>query len=318
MTERYLFFNAQQDENGKYDREYQAADFADYFGTVITSGFISSDGEMGLSSKIESGTLKTTIAPGKAIIKGHFYENTDDLTLEHPIPEADKDRIDRIVLRLDLRNSERNVKQHVVPGDPADDPKAPEIQRDNYIYELGVARIRVRKNTSSLEDDDLTDDRLNDNVGGIANSMITVPHEEFKRMWDEFFEEVQDDVLQEWNEFLEGVKDLGFTSRVDFNKHLDDDERHVTRSDRNRWNNQLTKEREEKNNQTFEVVKQYRDNGTLFSESVLSEMDNDNNYTRRIYREYKKDGEAIATEILFDIEYDEQGDWLKEKVIDDD
>lgn len=316
MAERYMFFNSQL-VDGEYDREYQAQDFADYFGTVLTSGFISSDGEMGLSSKVESGTLNTIIAPGKAIIKGHWYENTSDLTLEHPIPEADNDRIDRIVLRLDRRNSERNVKLHVVEGTPSETPQAPEVRRDNYIYELGVARIRVRANTSSLEKDDLIDDRLNDDVGGIVNSMITVPHAEFKRMWDEFFTDVQVDVVNEWNEFIEGVKDLGFTTRVDFNQHVEDDERHATQQDRNRWDSQLNTKRKSKQNQTFEKVEKHRDDGTLFSTSVLSDINDNNDYLTRTYTEYEEDGETILYQVIYDLKYDNQGDWLEEVKRDD-
>lgn len=317
MAERYLFFNSQLDEDGKYDREYQAADFAEYFGTVLTSGFISSDGEMGLSSKVEVGTLNTVIAPGKAIIKGHWYENTSDLTLEHPIPEADNDRIDRIVLRLDLRNQSRYIRLFVKEGEPSSSPEPPKLQRDNYIYELSVARIRVHADTSSLDEDELIDERLDEDVGGITNSMITVPSKELKRMWDEFFAEVQVDVLDEWNEFLEGVKDLGFTTRVDFNQHVEDDERHTTQQDRNRWDSQLNTKRKSKQNQTFEKVEKHRDDGTLFSTSVLSDINDNNDYLTRTYTEYEEDGETILYQVIYDLKYDNQGDWLEEVKRDD-
>lgn len=311
MAERSLFFNSQLID-GEYDREYHAQDFADYFGTVLTSGFLSSDGHMGLSAKVIDGTLTTVVAPGKAIIRGHFYENTDDLILEHEIPEPVEDRIDRIVLRLDLRSVSRFVRLAIKQGVPSDNPSAPPLQRNDFIYELGVATVRVRANTSSLESADLIDTRLDDDVGGIVNSLITVPHEEFRRMWDEFFDGFSNDVEQEWREYLEDVKDLGFTARADFNNHLDDDFMHITKQDYDRWDGFLDTSRGSKHNQTFEVVERRRGDGTLFSTSVLSELDGENNYLTRTYTEYEEDGMTIRKVVVFDITYDNNGDWLME------
>lgn len=312
MAERFLFFNSQLID-GEYDREYQAQDFAEYFGSVLSPGFLSIDGEMGLSVKVESGTLNTIVAPGKAIIRGHFYENTSNLTLEHAVPESQGDRIDRIVLRLDLRSGSRFVRLKVKEGVTSANPQEPELQRDDFIYELGVATVRLRANTSSLESADLIDTRLDDDVGGIVNSLVTVPHEEFRRMWDEFFENFSADVESEWREYLENVKDLGFTTRVDFLEHAEDDFRHNTEDDRDKWDGVLDTERKQKNRQTFEEVEKYREDGTLYLKSVLSDLDNNNNYTLRTRTEYDTSGDVVRT-IQSDLIYDDAGEWLSEKV----
>lgn len=311
MAERSLFFNSQLID-GEYDREYQAQDFAEYFSSVLSSGFLSIDGDMGLSVKVENGTLNTIVAPGKAIIRGHFYENTSDLTLEHAVPESQGDRIDRIVLRLDLRSGSRFVRLKVKEGVTSVNPQTPELQRDDFIYELGIATVRLRANTSSLESADLIDTRLDDDVGGIVNSLVTVPHGEFKRMWDEFFADFSADVESEWREYLENVKDLGFTTRVDFNNHIDNDFRHVTDQDRLRWNDSLSRTRSYKMSQTFEEVEHRRDDGTLFAKSVLSDLDSEGNYRTRTYTEYHEDGMTIVNNIVYEITYDNQGDWLRE------
>src|SRR5690554_6143261 len=129
MAQRYKFFNSGVND----PRKYQASDFADYFGSVLSTGLLHTDEVPGMSVSVEAGTLNTIVSPGKAIMKGYLYENTSPLTLEHSVPEPTLDRIDRIVLRLDLRNSERNILLHVKEGMPAENPIPPELQRDNLI-----------------------------------------------------------------------------------------------------------------------------------------------------------------------------------------
>lgn len=187
MAERFLFFNAMEIEPGVWDREYQAQHFAEYFGEVLSTGLLHTDKVPGMSVKVEPGTLNTVVSPGKAIMKGHLYENTTLLTLSHLIPESSLDRIDRIVLRLNLRNSERNIHLRVKDGEPSANPVAPELQRDQFIHEISLAQIRVRANTSSLDPLDLKDERMIEDLCGLVYSLISVPTSVFQQQWDTWF-----------------------------------------------------------------------------------------------------------------------------------
>lgn len=207
MAEIYKFFNSGVND----PRYYQASDFADFFGTVLSSGLIHTDGNPALSVSVEAGTLNTIVSKGKAIMGGYPYENTTPKTLEHNIPEATLDRIDRIVLRLDLRNSERNILLHVKEGAPAATPVAPDLQRDNFVYEISLAQVRVRKNTVQLLPADLVDERLDEELCGLSSSMISIPTEQFQQQWDEF---------------MSGIQDDGFASAADFATHKADTTAH--------------------------------------------------------------------------------------------
>lgn len=187
--ERFLFFNSTPEDR----RIWVASDFADYFGSILSSGLIHTNKEPGLRAEVEAGTLNTIISAGKAVIEGHLYENTTPLTLKHNIPEASLDRIDRIVLRLDLRNQSRFIKLFVSEGMPAAQPAAPTLQRDQFIYELSLAQVRVRANTVQLLPSDLTDERLNEAVCGLAQSLISLPTERFQEQWDAFMASVNDE-----------------------------------------------------------------------------------------------------------------------------
>lgn len=183
MAEIFKFFNSAPGD----ERWHYASDFADYFGSVLTSGLLHENGSYGLQVTVNSGTLTTNVAIGKALIKGYSYENTNDLTLTHSLPEQTLDRLDRIVLRLDLRNANRFIKAFVKEGTSATNPIAPDLQRDNYVYELSLATVRVRANTSSISVNDITDTRALESVCGIVQSLITVPTSMFQQQFDVWF-----------------------------------------------------------------------------------------------------------------------------------
>lgn len=193
MAEIFKFFNSAPGD----ERWHYASDFADYFGSVLSSGLISNgDSPVGLQVTVNSGTMTTSVNVGKAIIKGYSYENTTPLTLTHSIPEQTLDRIDRVVLRLDLKNASRFIRVFIKEGVSALEPIPPTLQRDQYIYELSLAQVRIRKNTSSIVVSDIKDERADENLCGIVQSLITVPTSVFQQQFDTWFTSITDGTEQ--------------------------------------------------------------------------------------------------------------------------
>lgn len=183
MAEVYKFFNSAPGD----EREYYASDFANYFSSVLSAGLLLDENEeYGLQVTLDSG-LNVKVAIGKALIKGYSYANTTDLTLTHTLPETEYDRIDRIVLRLDLRNANRYIRAFVKIGVASANPVAPDLQRDQYIYELSLAQVRLRANTASIEASDIIDERALEDLCGIVQSLITVPISVFQQQFDAWF-----------------------------------------------------------------------------------------------------------------------------------
>lgn len=204
MAEIFKFFNSAPGD----ERWHYASDFADYFGSVLSSGLISNgDLPVGLQVTVNAGTMTTSVNVGKALIKGYSYENTTPVKLTHSISEQTLDRIDRIVLRLDLKNASRFIKVFVKEGVSALEPIAPTLQRDQYVYELSLAQIRIRKNTSSLVVSDIKDERANENLCGIVQSLITVPTSVFEQQFNAWFEGSKRDLTNEFHVWFETVKD---------------------------------------------------------------------------------------------------------------
>lgn len=176
MTERYYFFNS-----GVGDpRVYEASHFAEYFNSVLSTGLLHTDEVPGMEVSVETGTLNTIVSAGKGIMKGRFYENTSSLTLTHDIPEVALDRIDRIILRLNLSNAERNIRLMVLSGASSATPVAPALVRDNFIYDISLAQILVRANTVQLLQTDLVDERLDESLCGLVYSLISIPTDQLQ------------------------------------------------------------------------------------------------------------------------------------------
>jgi hypothetical protein len=250
MAEISKFFNSAPGDA----RTYQASDFADYFGSVLSTGLLHTDNIPALEVKCEGTDLRTYVTPGKAIIQGYLYENTSDLYLEHALPEATLDRIDRIVLRLDKRNQSRFIRLFVKEGVPSSNPVPKDLQRDDFIYELSLAQIRVRANTSTLNPVDLIDERLDENLCGLVHSLISIPTSQFQAQWDLYFNAKKDEIdaetlnyqqqlasyivsfEQEWDTWFSGIQNEGFASAEEFNAHLADTVSHITSAERAKWN----------------------------------------------------------------------------------
>lgn len=172
MAEIYKFFDSTEDDL----RFYQASDFANYFGKVLSTGLLHIDEVPGLEVSGTGSDLNLYVSPGGAIMKGHLYENTTPKKLEVGLPESSLDRIDRVVLRFDNRYESRYIRLFVKQGESSVNPVAPTLQRDNEIYELSLASIRVRSNTSSISLTDIKDERLDREVAGLTFSLISKPH----------------------------------------------------------------------------------------------------------------------------------------------
>jgi hypothetical protein len=317
MAEISKFFNSATGD----PRTYQASDFADYFGSVLSTGLLHTDNIPALEVKCDGNDLRTYVTPGKAIIQGYLYENTSDLYLQHALPEPTLDRIDRIVLRLDKRNQSRYIKLFVKQGTPSENPVPPDLQRDDFIYELSLAQIRVRANTSTLNPADLIDERLDENLCGLVHSLISIPTSQFQAQWDLYFNAKKDEIdaetlnylqqlassiasfQQEWDTWFSGIQNEGFASAEEFNAHLADEMKHIQ---------PLSVYKSGKDaNGIFTIVEYKRADGTLFVKSVLSGGTSPQ-YTTRTITYYDNDGTTVIKTDVYNLIYDEDGDLISE------
>ena len=201
------------------DREYAAQIFRKYFRKFLSNGVYYGDynnyGENSMKV-IADGGMNIRISKGAGIIEGADFENTEErvITLERPITAT---RIDRIVVQFNASLDTRATKLIVKQG--TGENTVTELQRDENIYEICIAEVTVRS-TSNVTTADIKDTRLNKDVCGLVNSLITVDGEELYQRFQDYIDSVTENLVRkdEENVTISGTfKDKnGGTSKNNF------------------------------------------------------------------------------------------------------
>lgn len=180
------------------DRKIKAVEFRAIFRKYFTNGvFMNPSTEFQI---VEVGGMKVTAKAGYANINGVIaYEETDtELTIE---TAESKDRIDRIVLRLNDNTEARNVSLLVIKGTASDSPTAPELTRNESVYDLGLATIYVNGSTTNITQSKITDTRLDTTVCGVVSG--TVKEADTETLYAQIQSDLAEFKTNEQAEFIE-------------------------------------------------------------------------------------------------------------------
>ncbi|WP_226677186.1 hypothetical protein [Mesobacillus jeotgali] len=158
--EKYYFFDSNSAIGDR--RLYSAADWSKVLSKFLENGiYIEGDN---LTVTAAGDAMAVNIGTGVAFIDGHMYENDTPLTLNVDAAEASLDRIDLVVLRLDITEQNRYIKAFVVKGEAAAAPVAPVPADTTFIKEIPLAEIRVTAGKSIVDQTQVTDRRPADFV----------------------------------------------------------------------------------------------------------------------------------------------------------
>lgn len=159
----YGFFNS---VNG--DRRYNADQLGNYFKGLITNGVFE---KVGKSLKVTSNNdMSINIGSGKAYINEKWVEN--DKTANYSIDASDTAyaRIDTVVIRLDY--TARTISIKILKGTASPTPTAVSITRNNSVYDLKLAEVKVNANVTKITTSDISDYRLDTRVCGFVTGVI--------------------------------------------------------------------------------------------------------------------------------------------------
>ncbi|MFO1445280.1 hypothetical protein KDN24_19190 [Bacillus sp. Bva_UNVM-123] len=161
MTEKSSFFDSTPTDS----RKYSADAFAEYFRTLFMSGVFLDKDVNALKVTAAGTAMETTLNIGIAYLEGYRYENDAPLHLLHAAADQAQERKDRIIIRLDkdLRTINAYVKQGVAGS------VAPTLERTAKIYEICVATVTVVAGKSYIESSQIVDERLNQELCGLAS-----------------------------------------------------------------------------------------------------------------------------------------------------
>ncbi|MDE6181744.1 MAG: hypothetical protein K2F59_00880 [Eubacteriales bacterium] len=196
-------------------RELLAEDWARYIRSFITNGIRNGGTCLQVT---HSGQMKVKIDEGIANIQGYIFileKDSNGRYYEIEVEEAHNqyDRIDRLVLRLDKTEQKRSIEPIILRGVASGSPVPPTLTRNSLVYDLSLAQIRVKANTLVINSSNITDERFNEDVCGLINSILGLDSSVWQQQFDNFMAsirvengELNDQFLREFEKFKEHMQ----------------------------------------------------------------------------------------------------------------
>ena len=169
-------------------RELTAEDFAAFTRALWTDGV--RNGGTTLQVTADSG-LKLKLDAGDALVQGYAMSLSEDVSgryypIELETAHPSLPRIDRVVLRLDRTIAVRKVTPEVLLGTAGASPAPPALTRNNNIWELSLAQVRVNPGAMNITSANITDERMDDGLCGLINSKLGLDSSAWQARFDEF------------------------------------------------------------------------------------------------------------------------------------
>lgn len=194
--EESSFFN---DVDG--DRIYYAEDFAEYFIPFFTNGIFNN----GCQVLGNTNDMAVNVSTGRAFINGYRYRNKQSKTLTIENADGVLNRIDNIVIRLDLTN--RNISTQVIKGSFLNNPVAPDLTRTSTIYDLRIAKVYIPAGTTEITQDLIEDCRfINSDCGNVISPIKTPDTEQLFIQMQAIFDKFIADSTNGFDTWFNSIK----------------------------------------------------------------------------------------------------------------
>ena len=176
------------------DREYDAERYRKYFAKFLSNGVYfgkyKNYGENSMKVSLDEG-LTISVEKGAGIIEGADFENEEKMLFTLERPTAGK-RIDRVIVKLDKTLAVRETQLYIKQGTGT---TTAELQRDDNIYEICLAEITVNS-TSNIAENDIKDTRLDNELCGLVNSLVSVDGKEMYQKFQEYIDTVTENLVR--------------------------------------------------------------------------------------------------------------------------
>lgn len=202
MAIHSYFFDAQL-VDGNYDREYYASDMARYLDGLVGNGVFPIPSN---SLQVRAGSgMQVIVAAGMGWIDGYKLINDADMTLNIDNADANLNRIDRVVFRVNMTT--RLMEIVVRKGNAASSPTAPPVTRSQDMIEYSLATITVNRQTQSISNSMIRDTRLDSDVCGIVQGLIQqVDTSTLFDQWTTAYDEQYETFSQQFDTWFTNLK----------------------------------------------------------------------------------------------------------------
>ncbi|MDE5768926.1 MAG: hypothetical protein K2H82_06030, partial [Oscillospiraceae bacterium] len=150
------------------DRRYNADDISNFFLKLISDGVFATPANS--MQVLASSGMTIKVSPGWGFIKCKWINNDADCFLTLDQSDMILNRADRIVLRLNQET--RLIEIAVKKGIPAEHAYAPDLQRDDTIWELSLAYVYVWAGHTEIIQENIGDERGYTHLCGWVTGLI--------------------------------------------------------------------------------------------------------------------------------------------------
>ena len=200
----------------QFDRAVSSQPLRKLIRDLFTTGVMPNPSDnLQVSAGVDGMTV--IVAPGFAVVDGGLCQEAESRTLEITASDNTYDRIDTVILRWNENVDVRTADLYIKPGTPAANPVRPELQRNNSIYEIGLADVFVTKRVATITNDKITDTRYESERCGIVSSVsewdTTTIYQQVQADLAEFKSEEQAEFLA-WFETIQNILDENIAAHI--------------------------------------------------------------------------------------------------------
>lgn len=165
MAEMGLFFES---VNG--DRRYKVVELVAYLRPFFSDGVFPNPSTGLQVMETAEKDMFVTVKVGDAWINGRMYRNLDDKKIRLDPSDSATTRIDRIVVGCNYKD--RVITSYVKKGTPASSASAPELTRNDTLYEISLAEITIAPGAVGITQSAIKDTRLDQSKCGIVTGLV--------------------------------------------------------------------------------------------------------------------------------------------------
>lgn len=172
------FFNYDEqilEEQGIYDRSYDAADFANFYSLFFRNGVFADPANQLMVNYIDDSTkrYKVLVKSGWAFIDGYWYHLKEDVELDVPVNTEPYTRYVLVLVRLNKQNNKIELVVTALGN------KTILVSNNAYYHEMAISQIAVRSNDTKLYPEDFTDLRPTEYCGFVTGAIDQIDASEY-------------------------------------------------------------------------------------------------------------------------------------------
>ena len=152
-----------------WDRAISSAPYRKLIKSLFSDGVLPNPST---NLQVSAGTgMKVNLYAGFAICNGCQKLQETNMSLDIATASAVNDRIDTVILRLNDNDDVRECEFYVLTGTPAVSPVRPALTQTDSIWEIGLADVLVKANSTQISNANITDTRYETARCGIISSI---------------------------------------------------------------------------------------------------------------------------------------------------